>query len=103
MAKKMEYNYLTEEESKMPDEMVDLQVVLGLQSCKTKKDVRELLQDIRTREKIKVKGILNDLAYQVYRLWHEDKKPKKVDYPESFINKYAKLLENKIIKELELE
>jgi hypothetical protein len=38
--------YLTEEEKKMPINMMLMQVVLGLQTCKTKGDVRELLQEV---------------------------------------------------------
>ena len=38
-------NYLTEEESKMPKDMALLQLTLGLQTCKTKKDAVELLED----------------------------------------------------------
>lgn len=41
----MKLNYLTEEEAKMPLEMALLQIVLGIQHCKTKKDVGELLKD----------------------------------------------------------
>jgi hypothetical protein len=40
-----ELNYLTEEEANMPLEMALLQLVLGLQTCKTKDDVVELLRD----------------------------------------------------------
>ena len=37
--------YLTEEEAKMPLDMALGQIVLGLQTCKTKGDVIELLKD----------------------------------------------------------
>ena len=49
--KKTKWNYLTEKEAKSmtPDE-VDLQITLGLQSCKTKKDVMDLLKDVRQHE-----------------------------------------------------
>lgn len=43
--------YLTESELEMPKEMVNLQIVLGLQSCKTKNDVSELLEDLRQHER----------------------------------------------------
>ena len=49
--KRQDLHYLTEEEFKMPQKMVDLQVVLGLQSCKSKSDVVELLSDIREHER----------------------------------------------------
>ena len=38
--------YLTEEEQKMPLDMQLLQYVLGIASCKTKGDVKELLKEI---------------------------------------------------------
>lgn len=38
-------NYLTETEAKMPLREALLQLTLGLQTCKTKKDVVELLED----------------------------------------------------------
>jgi hypothetical protein len=41
----MKLNYLTEEEAKMPLDMALLQIVLGLQTCKTKGDVVRLLKD----------------------------------------------------------
>lgn len=45
------YNYLTDDEAKMPSELVDHQILLGLKTCKTGKDVIDLLQDVRTHEK----------------------------------------------------
>ena len=48
----MKWNYLSDEEAKMKPELVDLQIVLGLQSCKTKKDVMDLLQDVRQHERL---------------------------------------------------
>ncbi len=39
------FNYLTKEESEMPLNMALRQIVLGLQSCKTKGDALELLED----------------------------------------------------------
>lgn len=41
----MEFNYLTPEEATMPLEAILLQLCLGLQSCETKSDVVELLED----------------------------------------------------------
>jgi hypothetical protein len=38
--------YLTDYEKKMPLDMMLLQAVLGIQSCKTKGDVMELLKEI---------------------------------------------------------
>ncbi len=43
MSKKL--NYLTEKEAKMPLDLALSQLVLGLQSCKTKGDVVDLLKD----------------------------------------------------------
>lgn len=37
--------YLTEEETKMPLDLCLSQLTLGLQSCKTKGDAKELLMD----------------------------------------------------------
>jgi uncharacterized protein YukJ len=39
------YNYLTDEEAKMPLKEALLQLTLGLQTCKTKGDVMRLLED----------------------------------------------------------
>ena len=47
------YNYLTSDEANMSNEGINLQISLGLQSCKTKKDVCDLLEDIRTHERQK--------------------------------------------------
>ena len=38
--------YLTEEEKKMPKDLMLLQISLGLQSCKTKGDVVDLLNEV---------------------------------------------------------
>jgi len=48
----LEWNYLTEEEITWPSDEVDLQIVLGLQFCKTKKDVLNLLKDVRQHERL---------------------------------------------------
>ena len=50
---KEKYNYLTSDEANMSNEEINLQISLGLQSCKTKKDVCDLLEDIRTHERQK--------------------------------------------------
>ena len=50
---KEKYNYLTSDEANMSNEGINLQISLGLQSCKTKKDVCDLLEDIRTHERQK--------------------------------------------------
>lgn len=42
----MKTSYLTEEERKMPIEAILLQVALGLQTCKTKGDVVDLLREV---------------------------------------------------------
>jgi len=51
----MKFFYLTEEEAKMPLDMALLQLALGLQTCKTKGAVVELLHDaveLGRREKV---------------------------------------------------
>lgn len=50
----LKLNYLTVKETEMPDEMVNLQIVLGLQSCDTKGDVSNLLNDVRVCERLKL-------------------------------------------------
>lgn len=50
----MKWNYLTEQESKMEPELVDLQIVFGLQRCETKGDVLKLLQDVRQHERLQI-------------------------------------------------
>ena len=57
--KPLKLKYLTEKETKMPEEMVNLQIVLGLQSCDTKGDVCKLLNDIRVDER---KRLLEELG-----------------------------------------
>lgn len=52
---KMKLNYLTESEMMMPREFVNLQAVLGIQSCKTRGSVCEILDDIREHERILIK------------------------------------------------
>jgi len=47
----MKGNYLSEEEMKMDRDMVNLQIVLGLQTCETKGDVCKLLDDVREHER----------------------------------------------------
>ena len=42
------FNYLTEEEAKMPTELALLQLMLGIQTCKNKSDVLDLLWDAFT-------------------------------------------------------
>jgi hypothetical protein len=49
--KDIERTYLTKDELEMSIEEVNLQVVLGLQSCKTKNDVCGLLNDLRQHER----------------------------------------------------
>ena len=62
----MKWNYLSEQEAKMEPALVDLQIVLGLEHCKTKKDVLELLRDVRQHERLQIieqqrKRITNNL------------------------------------------
>jgi len=56
--KPLKLNYLTEKETKMSDEEINLQIVLGLQTCETKGDVSKLLSDIRVCER---KRLLEEL------------------------------------------
>lgn len=58
--KPLKLNYLTEKETKMSEEMVNLQIVLGLQSCETKKAVCRLLNDVRVDER---KRLLEELEH----------------------------------------
>jgi len=53
----MKWNYLTEKEAEMQSDLVDLQIVLGLQTCKTKGDVLELLKDVRQHERIEIRKV----------------------------------------------
>lgn len=46
--------YLTEDELKMDRESVNLQIVLGLQSCSSKGEVMELLNEIRKHERLQL-------------------------------------------------
>ncbi len=50
----MNWKYLTENDVKMSSDCVDLQIVFGLQSCKTKKDVLDLLHDVRQHERLQM-------------------------------------------------
>ena len=50
--KNVKLNYLSLKETEMPKDMIDMQIVLGLQSCKTKQDVIELLEDVRQHERL---------------------------------------------------
>ena len=52
--KPLELNYLTEQETKMTEKEVNLQVALGLKSCKTLDDVCQLLNDVRVYERLKL-------------------------------------------------
>jgi hypothetical protein len=47
----MKWNYLSESEATMEADLVDLQIAIGLQSCKTKGDVMALLKDVRMHER----------------------------------------------------
>jgi len=52
--KPLKLNYLTEKETKMSEQDVNLQVALGLRSCDTLGDVCKLLDDIRVSERKKL-------------------------------------------------
>lgn len=47
----MRYSYLTNNEINMPSDEVDGQILLGLESCKTKGDALPLLRDVRKHER----------------------------------------------------
>jgi|GEM_PF-5615335 len=51
----MGYNYLTKEEAEMEPRLVNAQIVLGLKTCKTGKDVLNLLEDVRLHERDQIK------------------------------------------------
>ena len=54
-------HYLTPEDfAKLHTESIDLQVVIGLQSCKTLGDAAELLQDIRLHERVKTVNTIKE-------------------------------------------
>jgi len=44
-------SYLTAEEMRMSREEVNLQTVLGIESCKSREDIIELLDDVREHER----------------------------------------------------
>lgn len=47
------FNYLTEEEAKkFSREEANLQIAIGIQTCKTREEVCNLLEDIRLHERI---------------------------------------------------
>lgn len=48
----LKWYYLTGKEVNMSSDDIDLQCVLGLQSCKTKADVLEIFHDIRQHERL---------------------------------------------------
>jgi len=51
----MKWNYATDKEANiLSSDEFDLQIVLGLQSCKTKKDVMDLLKDVRQHERLQL-------------------------------------------------
>ena len=60
----MKWNYLTEKEAQMDPGLVDLQIAIALQSCVTKKDVMELLQDVRQHERLLVADIIAKTAME---------------------------------------
>lgn len=51
----MGYNYLTKKEAEMEPKLVDAQIALGLKTCKTGKDVLNLLEDVRLHERDQIK------------------------------------------------
>ena len=52
---KTKYNYLTKKEAGMTRQEVNLHIIRELQSCKTKKEMCNLLNDIRQHEKQLIK------------------------------------------------
>lgn len=61
-------SYLTEEEKKMPNDVRVLQLVLGLQTCKTKKDAGDLIKEAQELAiedyKKRVKNIIEKLRHR---------------------------------------
>jgi len=72
-------NYLTEDEMQMSEDMVDLQIALGLQSCKTKGTAVSLLKDVRMHERLK-------LIKEIEKLFYMGKKKTKFIYWEEWEN-----------------
>lgn len=62
-------SYLTDEEKNMPLGVALLQLTIGLQTCKTKKDVVELLQDAVQLGRI---DIINVLEKNMVRHFEND-------------------------------
>ena len=58
-------DYLTDDEKKMPNEIKLLQYVLGIQSCKNKGDVVEILKEIQDDV---VQQALSDLAKEIEKM-----------------------------------
>lgn len=56
------WNYLTDKEAEMSRDLVDFQIAIGLQTCETKGDVMELLQDVRQHERLLIKVYLDGLS-----------------------------------------
>lgn len=54
--------YLTEEERQMPNETALLQLVLGLQYCKTKEDAKDLLKEAQKLHTDKILTKLDSLT-----------------------------------------
>lgn len=71
MKPKIKFCYLSESEQKMPIHLALCQLVLGLQTCKTKYDVIELLQDVRALEERRqlkyFKSKLEDLKKKCFK------------------------------------
>lgn len=62
--KSKDLNYLTEAELELSREEVNLQIATGLESCKTKAEVCELLDDVRAHENYVQKKALREQASQ---------------------------------------
>lgn len=50
----MKWHYVTDKEALFNPANFDLQIALGLRTCKTIQDVLNLLKDVRQHERIKV-------------------------------------------------
>ncbi len=65
----MTLHYLTTSELELSREEVNLQIALGLESCKTKEDVCELLEDVRAHERYLLRDFMKTKRYQDHPLY----------------------------------
>jgi len=58
----MKWNYLSVNEIDMEPDLVDLQIAIALQTCETKKDVMDLLKDVRQHERLQIIKELDEIC-----------------------------------------